>query len=93
MRAAKLSHLRTETVDGDRKRGAIESALAESNNVSLSRRVKYDLDAFHGPILLKANYRVNCARKASGHTSNSNVGASLQPSRTRRIMGMKNYLH
>jgi hypothetical protein len=59
VRAAKLPHLRAQSLDRGCQCGPIESSFAKGDDFSLPRRVEHDFDALYGAILFKAHNRVN----------------------------------
>jgi hypothetical protein len=93
MRAPKLAHLRSQSLDRSGQCWPIKFRLSQRDDVSLPRRVEHDFDPLHRAILLKADNRVNCTRKSAAGASKRKLRATSQPVRNRRVVSMKDYFH
>jgi hypothetical protein len=93
MGARKFRDLCSEPFDRGSQGSSIQSCFTQRHDFSLTRRVEHNLDALYGAILLKANYCVNSARQPCGNTVHGGFGASLEPSRNRSVVSMKDYFH
>jgi hypothetical protein len=76
VRASKLAHLRSKSLDRGSQCWPIVFRFAQRDDISLPRRVKHDFDALHRAILLKADNGVNRASKSSPCATQSKLRAT-----------------